>query len=965
MGAIFLKSSFILKQKQISACYYHNGFFRGWAYDPFVSNLELSLYENDILLSKSFTNIEAIPQDLTQTEKPPHENCIFALKVPSTLYDGKNHKLVVKVDGWKLQSDPKPIHINFCYGNVSGNVTYDEVIYHIEIDFKTIPQEPVVLFVYDDMASAPIAQEELCLERNTVDNIAKAFFRYKSQKKLYFKCGGILLENTKKKENSQIVGKITSITKNEISGFIIDVANLDKTLDVYMYIDDMPFRLIKPMQKSESIAKLLKIDYELLNNCFFKIETPQILLDGAKHKVEFICKETSKELDGGVKEVEFKNASIPYEKIVKHIVKPSSAKAIDITKKYDVSIVILNRNGESILRELFESFLRFNTANAEFIIIDHASSDASVQIIKEFASKLPIRVKELEYNDSFSASCNLGASMAHSDKLLFLNNDIIWVQDILPQMLKSLDDENIGFVGVKLIKKDRGWISEVQHLGVRFKLVLNEYFPYEVEPTSKESLNEYVPTILPVVTGAVMLCKKSDFDAIGGFDTDYFYGYEDVEICLRMSRLLGKKSLCRNDLLALHKHGYTRLSGREKNVLNRQEHNTKVLFSSIGLWLKQKAREALFEGDREWSQDALNIAFVVSDRLILDERSDTALIVGVAKALRAYGEHINLSFLSPDYDWHDVYDIDILICTNKEYDLRLLRNEKASITRVLYVQEASEIENFRSLAWYEKYDILASSTPSQKKEIVEFNERNIKELLHLASTQLRVAVLVPALKKEYEDSDYFKMAKLLCNELREHKIKTTVVPIEEWENISMVVDVHIHVYDTFCKKYHFTPKRSSLNILWVLDSVNSIDGALLELYDDIWTLEQIAKKPYFVPKIVNECKAEIEMKRYIMLENFDKVPPVIYPNTYYVSGGLTYPADDERYAKRVEIYISKALKSIYKPYLCKTHDNEIHIAKFTDINEILFNKTNLKKWQEPSRYNIQNLIATMIKKMRD
>ena len=953
-----------MKQKQISTCYYHNGFFRGWAYDPFVSNLELSLYENDVLLSKSFTNIEVIPQDLIQTEELPHKSCIFSLKVPSTLYDGKNHKLVVKVDGWKLQSDPKPVHINFCYGNVSGNVTYDEESYHIDIDFKTVPKELPLLFVYEDVASAPIAQEELSLKRNTGDNTAKASFRYKSEKKLYFKCDGVLLENTQKKENSQIVGKISSITKNEINGFIIDVANLDKTLSIYMYIDGMPFKLIKPMQKSESIAKLLKIDYELLNNCFFKIETPQILLDGNKHKVEFICKETSKALEGGVKEIEFKDAAIPYEKIVKQIMKPSSAKAIGIEKKYDVSIVILNRNGEGILRELFESFLRLNTANAEFIIIDHASSDASVQMIKEFASKLPIRVKELEYNDSFSASCNLGASMAHSEKLLFLNNDIIWMQDILPQMLKNLDDESIGFVGVKLIKKEKGWISEVQHLGVRFKLVLNEYFPYEVEPTSKESLNEHIPTILPAVTGAVMLCKKSDFDAIGGFDTSYFYGYEDVEICLRMSRLLGKKSLCRNDLLALHKHGYTRLSGREKNVLNRQEHNTKVLFSSIGLWLKQKAREALFSGDREWSQDTLNIAFVVNDRLILDERSDTALIVGVAKALKAYMEHINISFLSPDYDWYDVYDIDILICSHTEYDLGLLRNEKASITRVLYVQEASEIEDFKSLSWYEKYDIVASSTPNQKKEIVEFNEKNFQDLLHLASTQLRVAVLVPALKKEYEDSDYLKMAKLLCDEFREHNIKTVIAPIEEWENIPMVVDVHVHLYDIFCKKYHFTPKRSSLNILWVLDSLNSVDDAFLKQYDDVWTLEQVAKKPYFAPKIANECEAEIEIKRYIMLESFEKVSPVIYPNTYYVSGGLTYPADDDKYAKRVEIYVSKDLKSIYKPYICKTSKNEVYVTKFTDINEILSNKTNLKKWKVPSRYNFQNLIDTMIKKIR-
>ncbi len=948
-----------MKQKKISSCYYNNGFFRGFAYDPFVPSFEVSLYENDALLAKSFSNLDSTPQDLQQIDVPPIDTCMFALKIPSFLFDGKKHTLTVKVDSWKLESDPQPVSINFCYGDLSGDVIYEDGIYQIDIDFKTTPKKPPLLLIYEDIASAPIATEKIFL-----DKTIKSSIKYQSTKELYFKCNNVLLENSKRQENSQIVGKVISITKNEISGFIIDVANLHQTLSVQLFIDGIPVTLITPMQKNRSIAKLLKIDFDLLNNCFFKLETPEILLDGEKHKVEVICKENSKVLDGGLKEIQFTNGSIPYEKIVKHIIKSPLGKPQNIANSYDVSIVILNRNGKEILKELFESFLHFNSVNAEFIIVDHASDDDSLEMIKEFSSKIPIRVKALNYNDSFSASCNLGASMAKSDNLLFLNNDIILVQDILPPMLKNLEDESIGFIGIKLIKKDTGHISEVQHLGVRFKLVQSEYFPYEVGPTSKESQNEYAPTLLPAVTGAVMLCRKTDFDKIGGFDVNYFYGFEDVEICIRMNKILGKKSLCRNDLAAFHKHGFTRLSGREKSVLNTQEHNTKVLFSSMGLWLKQKARDTLFSGDKEWSLDTLNIAFVVNDRLILDERTDSALIISVAKTLKAYKSNIKLFFLSPDYDWYDVYGIDILVLCDKNYDLRLLNNEKASITRVLYVEEELEIEGFKQLPWFNKYDLLASNITTPDSNIVAFNENNIEELLSIVSSQLRVAILVPVFKKDFKDSDYLAMAELLCNELREENVKVSILYIEEWGNPPMVVDVYVHLYDSFCQKYHFSPRRAAINILWILDDVNNVNSNLLQEYDDVWTLQEVAKKPYFSPKIQTLKKANVDIKRYVMLGSFDEVPPVLYPNTYYVCEGITYPTDDGEYAKTVEIYISTELKSFYKPFLCKTVDNIVYTARFKDMSKIFSNNINLKKWKGRIRYNFKNLIESLIIKIR-
>jgi GT2 family glycosyltransferase len=121
----------------------------------------------------------------------------------------------------------------------------------------------------------------------------------------------------------------------------------------------------------------------------------------------------------------------------------------------------------------------------EWIVIDHDSSDDSLELLDHWARHLDLRVVALDRNDSFSASCNLGASLANAPNLLFMNNDIRWCMDALPQMLNSLRANGACAVGLKLIKPSLAHISghEVQHLGVRFKLREQAYWPYEARET--------------------------------------------------------------------------------------------------------------------------------------------------------------------------------------------------------------------------------------------------------------------------------------------------------------------------------------------------------------------------------------------------------------------------------------------------------------------------------------------------
>ena len=139
-------------------------------------------------------------------------------------------------------------------------------------------------------------------------------------------------------------------------------------------------------------------------------------------------------------------------------------------------------------------------------------------------------------NRGFSGANNLGAASAKGQYLLFLNSDVFpqqpgWLQPLVA-VLES--DEGVGAVGPRLIFAEGG----IQHAGMRFER-MEEYdvwtnrHPYlGLDP----ALDPHTAlTVVPAVTGACLLLRRRDFDAVGGWDTGYLIGdFEDSDLCLKL-----------------------------------------------------------------------------------------------------------------------------------------------------------------------------------------------------------------------------------------------------------------------------------------------------------------------------------------------------------------------------------------------------------------------------------------------
>jgi glycosyltransferase involved in cell wall biosynthesis len=92
-----------------------------------------------------------------------------------------------------------------------------------------------------------------------------------------------------------------------------------------------------------------------------------------------------------------------------------------VTTNPKISVVTVCRNAEQYIRACIESVVGQNYANIEYIIVDGASNDDTLSIIKEYESKIHCIISE---QDSGPADAlNKGFSKATGDILCWLNAD--------------------------------------------------------------------------------------------------------------------------------------------------------------------------------------------------------------------------------------------------------------------------------------------------------------------------------------------------------------------------------------------------------------------------------------------------------------------------------------------------------------------------------------------------------------
>ena len=248
----------------------------------------------------------------------------------------------------------------------------------------------------------------------------------------------------------------------------------------------------------------------------------------------------------------------------------TSARVPETTKQARVSIIIPTFNHLPLTQQCLEAIRRHTPVAHEIVIVDNASTDGTVEYLRQAQATGQLRLICNSENSGFSHACNQGARVAQSDLVLFLNNDTVpqpgWLEPLIDLIAA---DPSIGAVGSKLLYPD----GTIQHAGIiicddqKAQDPLLARLVYRGEPADLKDAN--VVRQFQALTAACLLVRKSAFTLVEGFDERYWNGYEDVDLCFKL-RNRNWKLLYQPASVVIHhesQSGPERFAKAQENIL--------------------------------------------------------------------------------------------------------------------------------------------------------------------------------------------------------------------------------------------------------------------------------------------------------------------------------------------------------------------------------------------------------------
>lgn len=147
--------------------------------------------------------------------------------------------------------------------------------------------------------------------------------------------------------------------------------------------------------------------------------------------------------------------------------------------------------------------------------------------------------------------------MCSSECILFLNDDVELVEDSVTPCLRALEDGRIGTVGTMLVYPS----GTIQHAGVFCAWQTSEDKKKVFRGVGHYGIMQRQP--FPDMwtfgnTGAFLVVRRSDFEAVGGFNESYKHCFEDVELNAKIAMLHEGANLTLNTHRAIHRESSTR-----------------------------------------------------------------------------------------------------------------------------------------------------------------------------------------------------------------------------------------------------------------------------------------------------------------------------------------------------------------------------------------------------------------------
>lgn len=264
------------------------------------------------------------------------------------------------------------------------------------------------------------------------------------------------------------------------------------------------------------------------------------------------------------------------------------------------SIVVPAHGHPGLTRDCLERLLDQRLPDTEIVVADDASPDPMPAVLAAFGGR--IRVVRGARPAGFSAACNAGAEGARGEALVFLNNDTLPLPGWLDMLEAHAHTTGAAIVGATLIYPDHS----IQHAGVVICRDGNPRHLYAGFPRNHAAARR--SRSLQAVTAACMWVRRDVFRELGGFDTAFHNGYEDVDFCLRAGSRGHRTRLC-HDAVVVHLERATRADrAPEEDRNNRRLYRERWAHRLAPDEFRHYSADRLVEIDHIGGRPALSVA---------------------------------------------------------------------------------------------------------------------------------------------------------------------------------------------------------------------------------------------------------------------------------------------------------------------------------------------------------------------
>ena len=308
-----------------------------------------------------------------------------------------------------------------------------------------------------------------------------------------------------------------------------------------------------------------------------------------------------------------------------------------------LSIVIVNYNVKHFLLQCLQSVQKAIAGiETEVFVVDNASSDNSVEMLKE---KFPwVNLIANTKNTGFSCANNQAIKLAKGEFVLLLNPDTLVEEDTFQKCIDFMEQtQDAGALGVKMINGSGEFLPESKRAlpipSVAFYKIfgLSKLFPRSKKFGSYHLTyldNNKVQSV-EVLSGAFFFIRKKVLDEIGLLDETFFMYGEDIDLSYRIIKA-GYKNYYLPDARILHYKGESTKKGTINYVV--------VFYKAMQIFAKKH-----FTSNKSFLLTwMLNLAIWLRASLAIGKRVLSNLLLPFFDAVLIYGGIVGLTFL-----WRD------------------------------------------------------------------------------------------------------------------------------------------------------------------------------------------------------------------------------------------------------------------------------------------------------------------------